>query len=946
MTKFFFYLAFAAAILVSCSRSGWEESYDNYAREAGRGNYKEALNWAHKALDFADIEYPSDDNYYAKTTTALYETYYELGDYENALKYARIDSSTRSRTAGRDNNEFAETIKTLGLIYNELGNYNIAETLLSESVTIRRKLFAGENPDLANSLNNLAYYYNFHGRYNEATPLFEEALAMRRKLYPGGSLDLARSLNNLAVCYETLGRMGEAESLYVESLEMRRKLLDSKSPLVAMSIDNLAGFYLGQERYREAENLFREALGIYRDIYKENDPNLAIFYNNIGMFYKRIASYSKAEDFLRKSLDIRRELYKKDHPELASIIENVAGLYSELGMLDKADQLYRESYEMRKRLYSMGHPDLVTSMFNLALNCTRMGNNDEADQLYNDAIYMIRDLILGFFPTFTEHEKSEYWNTQFLNYEQFYNFALTRVADNPSILKDVVNCRLLTKGMLLNSSQKVRRRILKSKNDDLINTYNEWIELRELIGKIFNLNQEQIASQRYNVDSLTKAANSLERALTSKSEDFAGAYDKKEYSWMNIKSALKKGEAAIEIIRLKKFGMIPHSFSPEFKVPGFSDTSIYAALITTSASKNPDLVIINNGNELEDIYLKAYHKLINDTKARKTFPEQIQKGLQELYAKYWEPIAKRLGNARDIYLSPDGVYNLVNINTLINPKNGKYVLDEADIKVVSNLKDILVKKRPSKLARGKALLIGAPKFNIEEINEDQKELYASRKTLQPLPGSDKEISRVNQLLNRKKWQIDTYTGENANESNLKNTESPTILHIATHGEFIEDTAQISRIFGVKGSYHQIDDPLRYSFLYFTGAETTINSKRKTVEDIVNLDDGLLSAYEAMNLNLDNTELVILSACETGLGRIEVGEGAYGMQRAFLVAGARSVLMSLWSIDDEATQKLMDYFYENYLSGMNKRDALRKAQLTLKAEKPEFYYWGAFVIVGE
>ena len=287
-----------------------------------------------------------------------------------------------------------------------------------------------------------------------------------------------------------------------------------------------------------------------------------------------------------------------------------------------------------------------------------------------------------------------------------------------------------------------------------------------------------------------------------------------------------------------------------------------------------------------------------------------------------------------------------------------------EIDIVTSTKDLIGANRPS-TKENYACLVGNPSYDedrskIKEILRERRKY--SQEVFSPpslvragafgqLPGTKIEIENVAAILNQLQWRVDSWTGDLALEESIKATQKPKILHIATHGYFEADAS---------GSLN----PLLYSGLIFAGA----NKSSDAVED-KNLDDGILTAYEAMNLNLDNTDLVVLSACETGLGEIKNGEGVYGLQRAFKVAGARSIIMSLWKVSDDATQELMVSFYKHWLrssavgaerqtangskavwpaapTANSKRAAFLKAQKELKAKYPDPYYWGAFVMVGE
>ena len=325
-------------------------------------------------------------------------------------------------------------------------------------------------------------------------------------------------------------------------------------------------------------------------------------------------------------------------------------------------------------------------------------------------------------------------------------------------------------------------------------------------------------------------------------------------------------------------------------------------------------------------------------------------------------------------MSPDGEYNQLNLATLYNPETNMYLIDEMNLQIVGSTRDIINKKAYVPIANN-AVLFGNPKYDLdaeqynnqlsafheEHAHQEEPELttmldesdYASkversmidslsRSGISKLPGTEKEVKNISKMLSNNNWHTRIYTGNTALEEVVKAQKSPRILHIATHGVFLKDVEKEESHFGME-TKKLVENPLLKSMLIFAGAENTLN---KTVPNNSETDDGLLTAYETMNLNLDNTELVVLSACETGLGDVQNGEGVYGLQRAFYVAGARTLIMSLWTVNDQTTQELMTTFYEEWLSGKTKREAFIEAQQKLKKIYKYPYYWGAFVMVGE
>jgi CHAT domain-containing protein len=503
------------------------------------------------------------------------------------------------------------------------------------------------------------------------------------------------------------------------------------------------------------------------------------------------------------------------------------------------------------------------------------------------------------------------------------------------------NVQISGKAQLQNSSAKWKHRIKTAGDKKLNRLFDEWETNQNKLNKLF---QSTDSTELAGLDSLQAKTEKMEKELSLRSENFAKLADKKLINWKDVQKALKPGEAAVEIVRVKKFGIsktvtdTSDPKKPVYQVKGLTDTIYYAALIVKPESTIPEMVILKNGNDMEGKYLKYYQNLIknklDDNKS---------------YQQFWQKIGARLEGSKRIYFSPDGVYHNLNLNTLFNPKTKKFLLEEKDIRIVTVTKDI-VNPSPAEEDNKLAELVGFPSYytnqtgQIAAVSERKSPelIYGlslkSTCSLAELPGTKTEVDKIAGILNEKGWEVKNYTGESAIEENIKESYKPRLLHIATHGFFQPDTT--------KGS-----NPLLRSGLMLAGAGNTLKGEKNETGE-----DGILTAYEAMNLNLDNTDLVVLSACETGLGEIKNGEGVYGLQRAFKVAGAKSIIMSLWKVSDQATQELMVSFYKNWLGTasdgskqsvrMNKRAAFLKAQKELKAKYPNPYYWGAFVMVGE
>lgn len=322
-----------------------------------------------------------------------------------------------------------------------------------------------------------------------------------------------------------------------------------------------------------------------------------------------------------------------------------------------------------------------------------------------------------------------------------------------------------------------------------------------------------------------------------------------------------------------------------------------------------------------------------------------------------------------IYLSTDGVFHKVNPEILVvKDKNAtiNYLGDLLEFRLINSSRELL--KKENNYGNNSITLFGYPnftltpqeQFNITKVKGIDTTMLTSYRSadavtgnyvFSPLPASKHEVEEIGAFMKQKGWDVQIYTGNSALEEQVKAVRSPRILHIATHGFFAEDIKpETQSTFMGMDSKAALENPMLRSGLAFAGAERTRTDT--TGVRLSGVEDGILTAEEVQYLNLDSTELVVLSACETGLGEIVNGEGVYGLQRAFRAAGAKSVLMSLWKVDDLATETLMKNFYKHWLDeGMTKYDALWQAKLDLRNDKvhPEWakpFFWGAFVLVGE
>ncbi len=894
------------------------------------GDYEKAIEIFEKAKVQAEKEFGTSHEKYAETCNGLANSYLIQGNYTQAELLFVESKEIFAKVLGKEHPNYATACLNLATLYNNQSKQAQAETLYIEAKEIFLKVLGKKDTGYAGSCNGLAGLYDNQGRYAQAEPLYIEAKQIWEEVLGKENPYYATSITNLAYLYSNQGRYTQAELLHIEAKQIWEKVLGKEHPYYATSITNFATLYSNQGKYTQAETLYIEAKEIFARVLGREHPSYATSCSNLAVLYQNQGNYNQAELLYLEAKEVQGKILGEEHPEYARSCNNLAVLYTKQGKYAKAEPLYQKASEIYKIVLGENHPDYATSLNNFAALYADKGDYNSAEPLYKEASQILIAQTETNFSNLSEKEKGLFLATFKDYFEIYHSFALK--AQKPELAGWLYDNTLAVKGLLFQSSQKIRERVMASNDEALKSLFKDWQSQREYLSAIYQLSTTEKERRQINQAQEEAKANALEKQLSAQSEFFATALDNQQVTWQEVQQQLKKEEAVIEINRIRYYDN-----------KAFTDSVLYVALILKPESKQPEMLVLENGNELEGKYTRYYKNM--------TLSKQED---QYSYAQFWEKIAQKLAGIQKVYLATDGAYHQINLQTLKNPSTGKYLYEELDLHIIGSSKD-LVRKKASASAIQQVALVGYPAFNesikeTEKIASEQANLALTRgdssmrffngEDISMLPGTKVEIEILEKTLKKAKITSTSYLGMQASEKTVKALDSPSILHIATHGFFLPnaDLGDVGedKLLGLDKN-KVFENPLLRSGLLFASAKNALSEGG----------EGVLTAYEAMNLNLDNTSLVVLSACETGLGELSNGEGVYGLQRSFQQAGARSVIMSLWKVDDAVTQKLMTTFYENWLiKKQSKRAAFKNAQATIQAEYKYPYYWGAFVMVGE
>jgi CHAT domain-containing protein/Tfp pilus assembly protein PilF len=912
------------------------------------GAYEKAEPLYQRSLAICEKVLGPEHPHTANALNSLSGLYYNMGAYDKAEPLLRRSMAIREKTLGPDHPDTAVSLVNLAGLYRSMGAYENAEPLYQRSLMICEKALGPEHPTTALALNNLALLYNNMGAYDKAEPLYRRSMAIREKTLGPDHPTLANSLINLAELYRTMGAYEKAEPLLRRSLAINEKALGPEHPDTAASLNNLAGIYDNMGAYDKEEPLLRRSLAIYEKTLGPEHPTTATSLSNLAELYSTIGSYEKAEPMSKRAMAIREKALGPEHPDTAISLNNLAGLYNTIGSYDKAESLYRRSLAILEKAMGPDHPHTARILNNLADLYASQGRSRESLPIMERAQESDRrqiEQILGFAP---EAQQTQFLTTQENDLFVYLSLIHQRFTDNPKAIRNALDVWLTRKGILLEAQKRIQNVLAAGDNPQAQEIFAKLIGVRRELARLVLGGPGKEGSEAYQkrIVDLTSQKETLEGQLSRLSQAFAQQRKTRIATTSAVASALPTGAILVEMVRAKDY---------DFKTTKWGVSRYLAFVLSPGKGSDVSLVDLGDADSI-DQKAAAFKKSLGNSK---TMPNILAKQSNDLYRLIFAPLQSALGASRQIFLSPDGSLNLIPFEVLRDDK-GRYLIETHTFHYVSAGRDIagygMIKEKGQK-----TILMGDPDFDLAaKQTTGEKPLTRSRNmqgvSFSRLPGTKEEVEAIAGILGRS--ASDTYTGVNARESVLMQGKSPRILHLATHGFFLSDQDWSSMIDEKSRGISIISKdklppkkPVRIENPFLRAGLALAGANRSLAQEGVT--DGILTAEKILGLNLRGTDMVVLSACETGAGDVKNGEGVFGLRRAFTQAGAKSLVMSLWEVPDKETKELMVSFYQNLKSGkMNRAAALRQAALkqreTVKARygSDNPYYWGAFVFLGE
>ncbi|MEP2023745.1 MAG: CHAT domain-containing tetratricopeptide repeat protein [Reichenbachiella sp.] len=852
---------------------------------------------------------------YIHPEIATYNFLEAIGLFTSSHSYAKIalDSAIDIRelidmdTISREEKyAIGKTMANIAIMIHAEGKYNLSEGLMNNTIQYFKEEIGEESLGLASLYNNYAVIAQSQGKYSESEEYFDKAASLIIKQEKENSLAHAITTSNLSLYYNEVGQTEEAEKMIAKAMTMAGDELREKGRDNVSFRINQGLIYYSSGKYEQAEDLFNDILELKRKRMAKNQTDYANVENYLAGVLMESGKVDQVPSLLEDALRIFEKKYNKQHPAYIKTNHNLGKFQLYQGNYNEAFITLTEVNNAYLDFFGEHHPDYLRSLEDLAIIAWKQGNYQTANQLFKQVIDSNLELVEKNFAAMSEYEKGQFWAQIRPSILKFYNYASSRAVDDPSLLTEMYNIQLKTKGILFSASTRMRDEILNGSNENLKALYLDWQHAKEDLLLYYTYSKNQLTELNIDLEGAEQKANQLEKQLNKQSSSFAIANKLPSTTLNEVKSKLGATDVAIEVIGFPVFEN------------SFTKNKTYAFLIADPNSTHPQITLLDNGNELDDKYAKGYRNMV-----RLKIDNPI------LYEQYWQAVDQKLEGVKNVHLSLDGIYFQVNISALSKPDQS-FVSDGMNFHLYSSTRDLVSQKSNSK--NKKAEFFGFPD-------------YGNQGLLASLPGTKAEIEAIGAITRSQGYQVKSFMERNASEENFKKIASPSLLHVATHGFFLpESNTKEEKVLGIEVSQAKANPLLRSGLMLANAEQAMSTSEIQQSNEVNSANNGILTAYEVLTLDLKSTELVVLSACETGLGEIKSGEGVYGLQRAFQVAGAQSVIMSLWKVSDEATKSLMTYFYKEWMTGKSKNEAFISAQKKLRMEFPEPYYWGAFVLL--
>jgi CHAT domain-containing protein/tetratricopeptide (TPR) repeat protein len=947
-----------------------------------RGHLDEAELLHQRSLATYEKAYGADHLSVALCLNELGDLYVAQERHVDAIRILERSLLIENQVLGPEHPIVAFTMSVLSQAHHGLGRFDEATRCAERSLAIREKSLGRSHPGVAESLAHLAQACVWNGDYARAEVLLRRSLAILEETWGTDHRNVAICLDKLSEVYEHQGEYSRATALLARSWDIKKRVCGEDDPLVA---DSLAAWADLQQRCGNREQALKGllvCLQIRRKAFGDDAPLVGDTLEKAGSAFQELGDLSGALASFERALEIREAALGTNHPNVAVSLAHIASLCDRLGDYDTSAKLQRRGLSILEAAYGPDHPDVATTKQQLSFTLARQGELGEALLTGSAGFEKERNYLVGQLTGVTKAIALRQVGNLFSSAETFHSVCGLAAKRGIAVAPVLGAEQLAFNKALLEEVEATQAELDVAPGSRLKGLRTRYGELQFQLARLpdAKLSLEARAAKRR---SLRDEASRLEAQLAEDTGAVGQMLRERKLTLASIAVRLPEESVLLDFARYRRF-----DFTPKTNDWREARYAVYLSFGLARASTNPVVRLADLG-EAAPID-EAVGIVVGRMSAGQYRAKDLQAALERLSQSVYAPLARHLTNVSHLIICPDGQLGRLPFEMLPVGPNGRFLVEDKTISYVTSGREVARLAQPSaKVKTSAPVVMGNPDFDLRLDHEKPLQL-ASLKTegargqapeigatnlgsfaasfspsemrslsqsyrgfsFPPLPGSENEARAAARLLGTNSV---LRLGREASEAALKGVVSPRVLHLATHGFFLSDqefkrtnraedflvpsSGFAPRRFNPESDW---ENPMIRCGIALAGANHASRITNGLAED------GLLTALEASLLNLQGTELVILSACDTGTGEVKIGEGVMSLRRAFRIAGAETVLASHWRVSDAATRQLMTEFIRRWQSGEPRARAWREAQLSLLRSKDYSspYFWAAFTLTGQ
>jgi tetratricopeptide (TPR) repeat protein len=755
---------------------------DNLAQlHHAMGGYAQAEPLYRRALAIRERTLGTEHPDTAISLNNLAELHRAMGDHAQALPLHRRALAIRERALGAEHPHTALSLSNLAALHQAMGDYAQAEPLHRRALAIREKVFGPEHPDTAASLNNLAWLHDAMGDYAQAAALYRRALAISEKVLGPVHPDTAISLNNLALLHQAMGDYAQALPLLRRALAISEKVLGPVHPDTAISLNNLALLHQAMGDHAQALPLHRRALAISERALGPEHPDTAASLNNLALLHRAMGDHAQALPLHQRALAISERALGTEHPDTAASLNNLAELHQAMGDHAQAAPLHRRALAISEKVLGPEHPDTANSLNNLAVLQGTANQNDEAYALFLRGLEVQNRAIANVFQIATEEQKLKFVQASSWGYEGLLSLIHRKFPADPEKVRAGLDAALSRKGIVFDAQARQNEVIAGSLDPATKTLWDALAGKRAALAKLLQDGFGQIKPEAYRkrFDALQEDIGQLETALAAKSGLAAAEIAQRKATADTLAARLAQDAALVEFVRIR---------DQDWAKGKWSDAERYLAFVL-HPDRRVELLDLGEAKSLDE-KANALLKTFARIPANAAQTEAATAAARELHDLVWRPLAAKLGAAKRVTVSPDGAFNLVPFAALMAPDE-RFLVESLEFSYVTSGRDLL---RAQGIAPESDLFLAAnPDYGLSAKSAARKPDAPAHGKMRsrdfdmefpPLPGTAMEAERVPGLLPGARKNV--VTGASATETAVLAIKRPNVLHLTTHGFFLQD----------------------------------------------------------------------------------------------------------------------------------------------------------------